>query len=78
MVVKMIPLPISLLTTFPKIFENIILSRLNQHAADHNIFVGEQFGIRCKSSINKAFYVLINEILEAMNKQKIIGRFFVT
>jgi Notch-like protein len=33
--------PISLLTTFSKIFEKVILSRLNQHAADHNIFVSE-------------------------------------
>jgi Notch-like protein len=68
--------PIFLLTTFSKIFEKIILSRLNQHAADHNIFVSEQFGFRCHSSTNKASYVLINEILEAMNKQKIVGGMF--
>jgi hypothetical protein len=68
--------PISLLTTFSKIFEKIILSRLNQHAADHNIFIIEQFGFRRQSSTNKASYLLINEILEAMNKQKIVGRIF--
>jgi hypothetical protein len=44
---------------------------LNQHAADHNIFDSEQFGFRHQSSTNKASYVLINEILEAMNKQNI-------
>jgi Notch-like protein len=65
--------PISLVTTFSKIFENIILFSLNQHAADHDIFVSEQFGFRCQSSINKASYILINEILEAMNNQKIVG-----
>jgi hypothetical protein len=62
--------PISLLTTFSKMFEKIILSRLNQHAADHNIFVSKQLGFRRQSSTNKVSYVLINEILEAMNKQK--------
>jgi hypothetical protein len=54
--------PISFWTTFYKIFEKIILSRLNQHAVDHNIFVSEQFGFRCQSSTNKVSYVLINEI----------------
>jgi hypothetical protein len=44
---------------------------LNQHAADHNIFVSER-----QSSTNKASYVLINEMLEAMNKQKIVGGIF--
>jgi hypothetical protein len=49
---------------------------LNQHAADHNIFVSEQFVFRHQFSTNKASYVLINEILEAMNKQKILGGIF--
>jgi hypothetical protein len=65
--------PISLLITFSKNSDKLILSRLNQHAADHNIFVSEQFGFRRQSSTNKASYILINEILEATNKQKIVG-----
>jgi hypothetical protein len=52
------------------------LSRLNQHVAHHNIFVSEQFGFRPQSSTNKASYALISEILEAMNKQKIVGGIF--
>jgi Notch-like protein len=44
--------PISLLTTFSKIFEKIILSRLNRHAAYHSIFVSEQFGFRRIASTN--------------------------
>jgi hypothetical protein len=52
--------PISLLTTFSKIVEKIILSRLNQYAPDHNIFVSQQFGFRRQSSTSKASYVLIN------------------
>ena len=65
--------PISLLTSFSKIFEKIIWSRLNQHAYDNNILVNEQFGFRLQSSTTKASYVLYNEILEALNKKKIVG-----
>jgi hypothetical protein len=63
--------PISLLTTFSKILK-IILSRRNQHVYDHYIIVIEQFSFRRQSS-TKASYVLFNEILEALNKQKIVG-----
>jgi hypothetical protein len=45
--------PISLLTSSSKIFEKIILSRLNQHFYDHNIIVSEQFGFRRQSSTAK-------------------------
>jgi hypothetical protein len=68
--------PISFLTTFSKIFEKVILSRLNQHAVDRNIFVSEGFSFRRQSSTNMASYVLINDILEVMNKQKMLGRIF--
>jgi hypothetical protein len=36
--------PISLLTSFPKIFEKIIYERLLQHIKDNNILLEEQFG----------------------------------
>jgi hypothetical protein len=68
--------PISLLTSSSKIFEKIVLSRLNQHIHDHNIIVSEQFGFRRQSSTAKASYVLINEILEALNRQKAVGGVF--
>jgi hypothetical protein len=61
--------PISLLTTFSKNFEKIIWSRLNWHVYDNNILVSEQFGFRLQSSTIKASYVLVNEILEALNKK---------
>jgi hypothetical protein len=68
--------PISLLTSFSKILENIILSRLNQPICDYNIIASEQFGFRRQSSTTKASYVLFSEILEALNKQKIVGGIF--
>jgi hypothetical protein len=68
--------PISLLTSFSKIPEKIILSRLNQHICDHNIIANEDFGFRRQSSTTEASYALLNEILEALNKQKIVGGVF--
>jgi hypothetical protein len=61
---------------FSKIFEKIILSRLYQHVNEYHILSGEQLGFRWQSSTNKASYVLLNEILEALNKQKIVGGIF--
>jgi hypothetical protein len=54
----------------------IILSILNQHICDYNIIASEQFGFRCQSSTTKASYALLSEILEALNKQKIVGGIF--
>jgi hypothetical protein len=65
--------PISLLTSVSEVFERIISSRLNQHFFDHNIIVSEQFGFRHQTSTTKASCVLFNEILEALNKQEIVG-----
>jgi fructose-1,6-bisphosphatase/inositol monophosphatase family enzyme len=45
--------PISLLTSFSKILEKIILSTLNQHFCDHNITAREQFGFRRQSQLPK-------------------------
>jgi hypothetical protein len=74
-VVKKDPLnyrPISLLTSFSKIFEKIILTGLYQHVNKYHILANEQFGFRRQSSTYKASYVLLNKILEALNKQKIV------
>jgi hypothetical protein len=62
-VVKKYPLNyrrISLLTSFSKLMEKIILSRLYQHINEYHILAGEQFGFRRQSSTNNASYVLLN------------------
>jgi hypothetical protein len=64
---------IFLLTSFSKILEKIVLSRLNQHICDYNIIASEQFGFRHQFSTTKASYALLSEILDALNKQKIVG-----
>jgi hypothetical protein len=47
-----------------------------QHVNEYHILACEQFGFRRQSSTKKASYVLLNEILEALNKQKIVGGIF--
>jgi hypothetical protein len=42
----------------------------------NNILVEEQFGFRPATSTDKASYRLINEILNAMNKRKVVGGIF--
>jgi hypothetical protein len=68
--------PISLLTSFSKIFEKIIYDRLLQHIKVNNILLEEQFGFRPATSTDKAFCRLINEILDAMNEWKVVGGIF--
>jgi hypothetical protein len=46
--------PISLLTSFSKVFERIIYDRLLQHIEDKNILATEQFGFRPGASTEKA------------------------
>jgi hypothetical protein len=67
---------IAFLISFSKILVKIYLSRLNQHTCDHNIIINEQFSFRHQSSTIKASCALFNEILEALNKQKIVDGVF--
>jgi fructose-1,6-bisphosphatase/inositol monophosphatase family enzyme len=55
--------PISLLTSFSKIFEKIIYTTLIRHFDHNHILVDEQFGFRIKSSTGLAPYKLINDVL---------------
>jgi potassium voltage-gated channel Eag-related subfamily H protein 8 len=68
--------PISLLTSFSKIFEKIIYNRLITYFTSNNIFTNSQFGFRKKSSTDKAVYTLINDILSALNNKRIVGGIF--
>jgi hypothetical protein len=68
--------PISLLTSFSKVFEKITYDRLLQHITINNILVEEQFGFRTSSSTDKASYKLIDEILNALNNRMMVGGIF--
>jgi hypothetical protein len=62
--------PISVLTSFSKVFEKIIYERLLQYININNILIEEQFGFRPATSTDKASYRFINKILNAMNGKK--------
>jgi hypothetical protein len=68
--------PISLLPSFSKIIEKLILHRLISHFNDHNILANEQFGFRQNYSTDKAIFKLLNHILNAMNNKKTVGGIF--
>jgi hypothetical protein len=68
--------PISLLTSFSKIYERIIYTRLLTHFTSNKIFTDSQFGFRKKSSTDKAAYKLIHDILTALNDKQLVGGIF--
>ncbi|PNF30889.1 hypothetical protein B7P43_G06095, partial [Cryptotermes secundus] len=68
--------PISLLTSFSKIFEKVIYSRLSNHLVNNNILVNEQFGFRPNSSTDKATFKLLNQIIQALNDGHSVGGLF--
>jgi hypothetical protein len=68
--------PISLLTSFSKVFEEIIYERLLQHTEINNILVEEQFGFRPSVSTDKASTRLTEEILNAWNNRMMIEGIF--
>jgi hypothetical protein len=67
--------PISILTSFSKIFEKLIYTRLYDHIST-NTFITKQHGFRCTTSTQTASYVLINEIVKGMNNNCVVGGFF--
>jgi len=68
--------PISLLTSFSKIFEKVIHKRLIQHINNNQILTATQFGFRYKSSTDLAAYTLTHEILTALNNKITVGGIF--
>lgn len=68
--------PISLLTSFSKIFEKVIFNRLLQHINNNQILTDAQFGFRHKSSTDLATFTLTQEILTALNNKLKVGGIF--
>ena len=68
--------PKSLLTFFSNVFERITYSRMYRHVVQNQILVKELVGFRTKSSTEDASYILIHEILTAMNNKQIVGGIF--
>jgi len=68
--------PISLLTSFSRILEKVIYTRLYQHINQNNIAATEQYGFKNNSSTEKASFKLINKILLALDNKLIVGGIF--
>jgi hypothetical protein len=68
--------PISLLSSFSKVFERIIYKILYEHINHNNILDDKQFGLQPNSSTEKASFKLIGEILKSMNKKYSTGGIF--
>jgi len=68
--------PISLLTSFSKVFEKIIYKRILKHVETNNILVDEQYSFRTSSSMEKTSYKLIGNILNALNNKIMVGGIF--
>jgi Notch-like protein len=62
--------PISLLTSFSKVFEKALFYRLTAHFNTNKLLVGNQFGFRKSIAAEDAIFKLINETLNALNNQK--------
>jgi Notch-like protein len=59
--------PISVLTSFSKLFEKVMQTRLLQHLIDNNILRKEQYGFRTKLKTDTAMYQLTDKVLNALN-----------
>jgi hypothetical protein len=68
--------PISLLTSFSKIFEKVVCNRLQYHLDINNILAHEQHGFRTKLSTDSATHNLINTVPLALNNKVVVGCLF--
>jgi hypothetical protein len=54
--------PISILTSFSKLFEKVMQTRLLKHLTDNNILVKEQYGFRTNLKTDNSIYHSTTEI----------------
>ena len=69
-------IPISLLPAFSKIFEKVIYKRLFDHLNNNVILNEHQYGFWSEVSTESASYILLNEILIALNNKQMVGGIF--
>jgi hypothetical protein len=68
--------PVSVLSTFSKIFERVFYNRLEKFLACENILYKYQFGFRKNHSTYMAITILLDEITKAFNKEEIVVGIF--
>lgn len=69
--------PISLLPTIAKVFEKLLLKRLNVIIEDRNLIPTHQFGFRSKHSTVEQVHRVTNEIEKSFNENKICSGVFI-
>jgi hypothetical protein len=68
--------PISLLTTFSKMFERVTYARLYQHVQVNNTIAPEQYGFRKDRNTEMVTYTVTNHILKTLDEHsQILGIF---
>ena len=68
--------PISLLTSFSKVFEKASYIRVTEHLNTNNLLVGNQSGFRKGTTTEDATFKLMNELLKALNNKTLAGHIF--
>jgi hypothetical protein len=68
--------PLSLLTSFSKILEMVMQTRILLHLSKNNILNKEQFGFRTGLRTDDAIYKVTTEILNSMNNKLTVGGIF--
>ena len=68
--------PISLLTSFSKVFEKALYIRQTQHLITNNLLVGNPFGFTKGIPTVHAIFKLTNKILNVLNNKAMTGRIF--
>jgi hypothetical protein len=65
-----------ILTSFSKIFEKLIYTRLYDHISTNTLITKEQHGFRSTTWTQTNSFALLNEILKGVNNNCIVGGFF--
>ena len=65
--------PLSLLTSFSKIFEMVMQTRISKHLTKSNLLSTERYGFRIRLKTDNVIYKLTSEILNAMNSKLLVG-----
>ena len=68
--------PISLLTSFSKVFEKTLYIRLTEHFYSNKLQMGNHFSFRNSVATEDAIFKLTNEILKALNNRTMAGTIF--
>jgi len=68
--------PVSLLTSFSKIFEMVMQTRILKQLTKYNILSSEQYGFRLGLKKDNAIYKVTTESLNAVNNKLLAGGIF--